>query len=135
MLFCSRMEPRKLPPHHVELDAIQQNSTQIRHKIHFPNDTDEVKTPTLLMKTEKAKGPASLPGGDCILVLSEINLILLQIFEVATNTRIKDLILNISRKLELSSADGFSIFVKTNDKVHSVFLYIYTIECLASSMN
>uniref|UniRef100_A0A3B4GVU8 Unconventional myosin-VIIa-like n=1 Tax=Pundamilia nyererei TaxID=303518 RepID=A0A3B4GVU8_9CICH len=67
------MEPRKLPPHHVELDAIQQNSTQIRHKIHFPNDTDEI-------------------------------------FEVATNTRIKDLILNISRKLELSSADGFSIF-------------------------
>lgn len=54
MLFCSRMEPRKLPPHHVELDAIQQNSTQIRHKIHFPNDTDEVKTPTLLMKPEKA---------------------------------------------------------------------------------
>lgn len=66
------------------------------------------------------------------MVLSEINLILLQIFEVATNTRIKDLILNISRKLELSSADGFSIFVKTNDKVHSVFLYIYTIDGLAS---
>uniref|UniRef100_A0A3P9BPD7 Unconventional myosin-VIIa n=1 Tax=Maylandia zebra TaxID=106582 RepID=A0A3P9BPD7_9CICH len=78
-----RMEPRKLPPHHVELDAIQQNSTQIRHKIHFPNDTDEI-------------------------------------FEVATNTRIKDLILNISRKLELSSADGFSIFVKTNDKFLSL---------------
>uniref|UniRef100_A0A3Q4H6V3 Unconventional myosin-VIIa-like n=1 Tax=Neolamprologus brichardi TaxID=32507 RepID=A0A3Q4H6V3_NEOBR len=78
-----RMEPRKLPPHHVELDAIQQNSTQIRHKIHFPNDTDEI-------------------------------------FEVATNTRIKDLLLNISRKLELSSADGFSIFVKTNDKFLSL---------------
>lgn len=69
------------------------------------------------------------------MVLSEINLILLQIFEVATNTRIKDLILNISRKLELSSADGFSIFVKTNDKVHSVFLYIYTIDGLACLMN
>lgn len=69
------------------------------------------------------------------MVLSKINLILLQIFEVATNTRIKDLILNISRKLELSSADGFSIFVKTNDKVHSVFLDIYTIDGLASLMN
>ncbi|XP_055364625.1 unconventional myosin-VIIa isoform X2 [Betta splendens] len=78
-----RMEPRKLPPHQVELDAIQQNSTQIFHKINFPNDTDEV-------------------------------------FEVATNTRIKDLILNIANKLNLASADGFSIFVKTDDKVLSL---------------
>lgn len=40
-----------------------------------------------------------------------------QIFEVATNTRIKDLILNVADKLSLASADGFSIFVKTDDKV------------------
>ncbi|KAF3691274.1 Unconventional myosin-VIIa [Channa argus] len=78
-----RMEPRKLPPHQVELDAIQQNSTQIFHKINFPNDSDEI-------------------------------------FEVATNTRIKDLILNITKKLNLASADGFSIFVKTEDKVLSL---------------
>ncbi|XP_044218105.1 unconventional myosin-VIIa [Thunnus albacares] len=78
-----RMEPRKLPPHQVEVDAIQQNSTQIFHKIHFPNDTEEV-------------------------------------FEVATSTRIRDLIQNISNKLELTSADGFSIFVKTHDKVLSL---------------
>ncbi|XP_054605643.2 unconventional myosin-VIIb [Nothobranchius furzeri] len=78
-----RMEPRKLPPHQVEVDAIQQNRTQIFHKIYFPNDTDEI-------------------------------------FEVATSTRIKDLIQNISKKLNLTSSDGFSIFVKTPDKVLSL---------------
>ncbi|XP_071373725.1 unconventional myosin-VIIb [Centroberyx affinis] len=78
-----RMEPRKLPPHQVEVDAIQQNSTQIFHKIHFPNDTEEI-------------------------------------FEVTTSTRIKDLIQSITNKLSLVSADGFSIFVKTPDKVLSV---------------
>uniref|UniRef100_A0A3Q3GXY4 Unconventional myosin-VIIa-like n=1 Tax=Labrus bergylta TaxID=56723 RepID=A0A3Q3GXY4_9LABR len=78
-----RLEPRKLPPHQVEVDAIQQNSTQIFHKIHFPNDTEEI-------------------------------------FEVATSTRIRDLIQNISKQLKLASADGFSIFVKTHDKVLSL---------------
>ncbi|KAM7012802.1 unconventional myosin-VIIb [Tautogolabrus adspersus] len=78
-----RMEPRKLPPHQVEVDAIQQNSTQIFHKIHFPNDTEEI-------------------------------------FEVATSTRIRDLIQNISKQLRLASADGFNIFVKTHDKVLSL---------------
>ncbi|XP_052455434.1 unconventional myosin-VIIa isoform X2 [Carassius gibelio] len=78
-----RMEPRKLPPHQVEVDAIQQNSTQIFHKIFFPNDTHEI-------------------------------------FEVATNTKIKDLVQTIANKLMLSSADGFSIFVKTPDKVLSL---------------
>uniref|UniRef100_A0A3B4B2F7 Uncharacterized protein n=1 Tax=Periophthalmus magnuspinnatus TaxID=409849 RepID=A0A3B4B2F7_9GOBI len=78
-----RMEPRKLPPHQVEVDAIQQNSLQIFHKIQFPNDTDEL-------------------------------------FEVNTNTKIKDLIQNIAKKLKLASADGFSLFVKTHDKVLSL---------------
>uniref|UniRef100_A0A3Q3VZU9 Uncharacterized protein n=1 Tax=Mola mola TaxID=94237 RepID=A0A3Q3VZU9_MOLML len=82
-LRSSLIEPRKLPPHQVEVEAIQQNSTQIFHKVQFPNDTDEI-------------------------------------FEVATNTRIKDLIQSIAKKLNLASAEGYSIFVKTHNKVLSL---------------
>uniref|UniRef100_A0AAR2L4U3 Myosin VIIBa n=1 Tax=Pygocentrus nattereri TaxID=42514 RepID=A0AAR2L4U3_PYGNA len=78
-----RTEPRKLPPHHVEVDAVQHNSIQIFHKIHFPNDTGEI-------------------------------------FEVATNTKVRDLVRMIATKLGLISEDGFSIFVKTPDKVLSL---------------
>ncbi|GLD51354.1 unconventional myosin-VIIa-like isoform X1 [Lates japonicus] len=39
--MCSK-KPRKLPPHLVEVDAIQQNSTMIFHKVHFPNDTSDI---------------------------------------------------------------------------------------------
>ncbi|KAM8850065.1 unconventional myosin-VIIa-like [Spinachia spinachia] len=42
LLEMSSEEPRMLPPHPVEVDAIQQNSTQIFHKIHFPNDTSDI---------------------------------------------------------------------------------------------
>ncbi|KAJ4936638.1 hypothetical protein JOQ06_001227 [Pogonophryne albipinna] len=38
----SRKKPRNLPPHHIEVEAIQQNSTQIFHKIHFPNETSDI---------------------------------------------------------------------------------------------
>ncbi|RXN19441.1 unconventional myosin-VIIb [Labeo rohita] len=74
-----RMESRKLPPHQVEVEAIQHNSTQIFHKMYFPNDTQEN-------------------------------------FEVGSNTKVKDLVLTIADKLMLSTADGFSLFVKTPDK-------------------
>ncbi|XP_072219091.1 unconventional myosin-VIIb-like [Leuresthes tenuis] len=39
--ICCR-EPRKFPPYQAEVDAIQQNSTQIFYKVHFPNDTDDL---------------------------------------------------------------------------------------------
>uniref|UniRef100_A0A8C1ZX26 Myosin VIIBb n=1 Tax=Cyprinus carpio TaxID=7962 RepID=A0A8C1ZX26_CYPCA len=78
------IEGRKLPPHQVEVDAIQNNSTQIFHKVHFPNDTSEL-------------------------------------FEVTSTTRIKDLCRNIAKDLQLSSSDGYSLFVKTSTKVSDYF--------------
>ncbi|KAI4877996.1 hypothetical protein NFI96_012181, partial [Prochilodus magdalenae] len=77
------IESRTMPPHLVEVEAIQNNSSQIFHKIHFPNESTEI-------------------------------------FEVTTTTRIRDLCRNISHKLTLSSADGYSLFVKTTNKVVSM---------------
>lgn len=48
-------EPRKHPPPLVEVDAIQQNSTHIFHKIHLPNDTNEVSRKTVLRTVQRKR--------------------------------------------------------------------------------
>uniref|UniRef100_A0A6J0T705 Unconventional myosin-VIIb isoform X1 n=1 Tax=Pogona vitticeps TaxID=103695 RepID=A0A6J0T705_9SAUR len=73
---------RKWAPHSVEVEAIQKNITKISHKVHFPNDTE-------------------------------------QVFEVGTNTKVRSLCQSIASKMELSSSEGFSLFVKIADKVIS----------------
>ena len=49
-----------------------------------------------------------------------ISFVLFQAFEVDSSTRAKDFCQNISQRLNLRSAEGFSLFVKIADKVISV---------------
>ena len=94
---------RKYPPHQVEVEAIQHKTTQIFHKVYFPDDTDEV---------NPDPGPMDW--------ICWINIYYLQAFEVDSSTRAKDFCSSIAQRLNLRSAEGFSLFVKIADKVISV---------------
>ena len=90
---------RKLPPHQVEVEAIQHKTTEIYHKIYFPDDTEEV------IEINKDMS---------------IQLIIFQAFLVESSTRAKDLVKTVVERLNLLSSQGFSIFVKIADKAISV---------------
>ncbi|XP_019733516.1 unconventional myosin-VIIa-like isoform X1 [Hippocampus comes] len=86
-------EPRKRPPPLVEVEAIQQNSTHIFHKIHLPNDTNEL-------------------------------------FEVTSTTTIQDLCYSIASQLQLSSPDGYGLYLKTPNKMLSLAEQTYLFDSL-----
>lgn len=79
MLLLFRSGCRKFPPHQVEIEAIQRRTTQIFHKIYFPDSTEEA-------------------------------------IEVDASMRASEFCSRIANRLCLKSSDGFSLFVKMNDR-------------------
>lgn len=118
---------RKYPPHLVEVEAIQHKTTQIFHKVYFPDDSDEVGFATrnnfnalaslvfFCLKTQTFLHPI---GFHCF------SLACVQVFEVESSTKAKDFCHNISGRLLLKSSEGFSLFVKITDKVRSEALLL-----------
>ena len=80
----------------MEIEAIQHKTTQIFHKVYFPDDTDEVDIDEWLNDSH------------------------LQAIEVDSSTRAKEFCMKIGQRLSLKSIEGFALFVKISDKVISV---------------
>lgn len=120
VVFC-RSGSRKWAPHPVEVEAILQNNTKIAHKICFPNETEQVRTYLFFQATCILAG-AYLKIFSALTYSSPLcnkSLVVLQTFDVGTNTKNRTLCQNIASKLQLSSWEGFSLFVKIADKVTS----------------
>ncbi|CAJ0935522.1 unnamed protein product, partial [Mesorhabditis belari] len=74
---------RKYPPYSVEVEAIQNKTVQILHKVYFPDHTNEG-------------------------------------IELDSSTKAKDFCQRIGKHLKLKDIDGFSLFLRTDEKILSV---------------
>jgi len=92
----SRNGQRHYPPHQVEVEAIQHKTTQIFHKIFFPDESSEVATFTLIWTLNLCTT--------------------LQAIEVDSGTKAGEICCRIAARLSLKSFEGFSLFVKISDK-------------------
>ena len=97
----------------MEVDAIQSKTTQIFHKVYFPDESNQVRVGTVSSTIDwniYLYCRLLLPCLHCFA----------QAFEVDSSTRSKDFCASIAERLGLRTAEGFSLFVKITDKVISV---------------
>ena len=93
------------------MEAIQHKTTQIFHKVYFPDETDEV-------RQLAADIDIVVCSSKCDIVFTPCSPF--QAFVVKSSTRASDLCHAIAQRLNMKSAEGFSLFVKVQDKVISV---------------
>ncbi|RDD41603.1 Myosin-VIIa [Trichoplax sp. H2] len=79
----SRSGPRKYPPHVVEVQAIQQKTIKLMHKIYFPDESYHA-------------------------------------FDISSSIKARDLCQAIIARMQLTSGNGFSLFVRMADKFVSI---------------